>query len=203
MLQVQSFPDMPASWLVHWLTNVHDRGISYTSMSGYEAWWREEFQRDAILLALPKDVGVIVTPCNIEGTSRNIGLRCSLPFRSYVASVSPPNTDKQGSRYILFVSDADEVASPALLHDIFSDRVALYNRLHLRAAGLVYLRMDTLVYGFRYSLGETDTCSFLTTDRMIRAMQRAHGHLVTLTAIRTQVRANNPVQATHAALFKL
>jgi hypothetical protein len=55
-LQVHSFPAMPASWIVYWMTNKYDRGMSYPSMASYEGWWREDFQRDAILAAIPKDV---------------------------------------------------------------------------------------------------------------------------------------------------
>ena len=105
----------------------------------------------------------------------------------------------QGSRYMIFVSDADEVVSPTLLLGFYRDRVKLYNSLNARGDGFSYLQMDTLVYGLRHKLDGSHSRSFLTTDRMIQAMDRAPGHLVTLTAIRDQVRAHHP-RHTHALL---
>ena len=71
---------MPISWLVYWMTNVHDRSLKYHELSGYEGWWREECQRSAITNALPPEV------CCLYSTSHasimigeSIASRCEAP----------------------------------------------------------------------------------------------------------------------------
>ena len=57
---------MPTSWLLHWVTNVYDRGLRYSDLGSYEGWWREECQRSAIMNALPQDVWCTCVPATGE-----------------------------------------------------------------------------------------------------------------------------------------
>lgn len=95
----------------------------------------------------------------------------------------------QHARYILFVADGDEVVAPSLLRAIRGSPWATYNTLNALGHGYMYLGMRTLVYGLRYRLDEAEELSraYMATDRVLRAVAGAHGHLATLTTIRSQV----------------
>ena len=93
----------------------------------------------------------------------------------------------QGSRYILFVTDGDEVVAPQLLRSIREDPSGAYNALNAPGHGYKYLEMMLLVYGFRYKQEEPWRLGFMATDRVTRGLGRMHGHLASLTAIRFQV----------------
>ena len=87
------------------------------------------------------------------------------------------------------MADGDEVVAPSLLRAIRGSPWATYNTLNALGHGYMYLGMRTLVYGLRYRLDEAEELSraYMATDRVLRAVAGAHGHLATLTTIRSQV----------------
>lgn len=93
-----------------------------------------------------------------------------------------------GTPYILFVSNVDEVPSPTQLHSgFFRDRVAAYNALNHDGHGFRYLEMVTLVYGLAHRTPGTHSRGFVVTDRVVQGLAKTAGHLASLSAIRLQV----------------
>jgi hypothetical protein len=99
-----------------------------------------------------------------------------------------PALPHQGTPYILFVSNVDEVPSPTQLHSgFFRDRIAAYNALNHDGHGFRYLEMVTLVYGLAHRTPGTHSRGFVTTDRVVQGLAKTPGHLASLSAIRLQV----------------
>jgi hypothetical protein len=128
------------------MINMVQHGFKYSELSGYEAWWREDAHRSAVVTALP-----------------------------------------HGTRYILFVTDGDEIVAPDLLEAVRGDRCGYYNALNVEGHGYRYLEMELLVYGLRYKQLKKWFLGFMATDRVVRGLQGTHGHLATLTTSRFQV----------------
>ena len=63
----------------------------------------------------------------------------------------------------------------------------MYNNLNAHGKGYWYLEMRMLVFSLRYEQTGGWYHGFMATDRVVKGTTQAHGNLVSLTTIRTQV----------------
>ena len=119
--------------------------------------------------------------------------------------------DLAGRRYVLFVTDADEIVRPSVLAELAKPDGARqwYNYINSNGGhpGVVYLLLTMLVYNWQWASPTTWFHAFAITDRTANALLASHGHLATLDGLRKYAigpsGAANPLSAWGPAGYHL